>query len=354
MSVLPPLRLLVLAALLCAGAASAAPQGDQTLAIAGIDARGGTSADQAARFSDLLTTTFVGDGKLRIVERGQLAKVMKEQALASSGAMSDEVQVKLAQLVGARYIMVGAIQREGRSLALSLRAIDSSTGHVVHADTQKFPQDQLEAGARAMARRLQDKLLGTKTASGEVVGDFDPSYIKEASRQLARLLAARFPKVEGKVVNSLPNDTASCQFSDTRGLFRGERFELSGYDMVTEQNVVKGFFLLTEISDRSCSGRVKKTVPGDVSDGDSIRSLPLKVSLDPLEVGAGVDAELGKLFSSETKESLKNQPQFDLNGEPQVILSGRIVGGRGHRAIEVQAQDKSGNVLQRWDLTGAF
>lgn len=352
-------RLASLCAVALLSQAAAAQTGgkDSTLAVAAIEARSGASGDTAARFGDLLTATFVNDGKLRVVERAQIARVMKEQALASSGVMSDEVQIKVAQLVGARWIMIGSIQGEGRGYALALRAIDSTSAQVAHADTQKVGSgEQLEAAARAMARRLQDKLLGTRTAAagGEVIGDFDPSLIKEASRQLARLLSGRFPKVEGKLMNVLPNDTSSCRFPDTRGLFKGERFELAGYDMVTEQTIVKGFFLLTEISDRTCSGRIKKTAPGDVSDGDLVRSLPLKVAMDPLEVGPGVDKVMGKMFSDETKESLKNAANFDLNGEPQVILTGRIVGGKGARAIEVQAQDKAGNVIQRWDLTGTF
>ncbi|MBS2022870.1 MAG: hypothetical protein JST92_10695 [Deltaproteobacteria bacterium] len=351
------LRILSLSAvLLSVPAAFAQANKDQTIAFAGIDAREGATSDQAAHFGDLLTATLVNDGKLRVVERAQIAKVMKEQALASSGVMSDEVQIKVANLVGARYLALGSIAREGRSWTLNLRAIDSSTAQIASADTQKIGgADQLEAAARTMARRLTDKLLGTKTSgAGEVVGDFDPSLIKEASRQLARMLAARFPKVEGKLVNSLPNDTSSCHFPDTRGIFKGERFELSGYDMVTEHDAQKGYFLLTDFTETSCSGRIKKTAPTEISDGDTIRSMALKVAMDPLEVGAGVEPELGKLFSNETKESLKNQPQFDLNGEAQIFLSGRIVGGKGHRAIEVQAQDKSGNVIQRWDLTGAF
>src|SRR5205823_4072355 len=86
---------------------------DKTIAIASIDAKGGADSDDADTMSDALTESLVADGRVRLVERQQLAKVMKEQALSQSGAMSDEVQIKVAQLVGARWIVVGAVQKKG-------------------------------------------------------------------------------------------------------------------------------------------------------------------------------------------------------------------------------------------------
>ena len=105
--------------------AQPAPGSDKTIAIASVDARGGATADEADEMSDALTSQLVADGRVRVVERQQIAKVMKEQALSQSGLMSDEAQVKLAQLLGARFIAVAAVQGRGKSLLLSLRAMDS-------------------------------------------------------------------------------------------------------------------------------------------------------------------------------------------------------------------------------------
>src|SRR5437773_922746 len=102
--------------------AQAAPAKDPTLtlAIASVEARGGADADDATEMNDALVALLVGDGRVRVVERQQLAKVMKEQALSQSGVMSDEVQIKMAQLVGARWIAVGSVQKKGKSYILSL------------------------------------------------------------------------------------------------------------------------------------------------------------------------------------------------------------------------------------------
>ena len=340
-----------------AAGARAEPARDATLAIASVENRSGATADQAALMGDLFTATLVNDGKIRMVERAQIARVMKEQAMAQSGAMSDEVQIKVAQLVGAHWIMIASVQGDGSGQVLSARAIDSSSGNVVFADTLKLANaDQFSAGVRQLARKLQDKLVGSDTAgaAADAVGDFDPSLIKEASRQLARLLAVRFPRVEGKLVEVIPNGTASCAFPDWKLLFANERFIVAGMDSVTGQELEKGIFLLKTVSDTGCSGRIKSGGPDEISNGDVLRSRPLKIAMDPLRVGAGTDPAMGKLFSDEARESLKNQAAFDLSGDAQVSLIGSITGGKGHRVIEVQALEKGGAVIQRWDLTGTF
>jgi hypothetical protein len=347
--------LLAAAALLGAAAAGAEPVKDATLAIASVDARAGATADQASLLGDLFTATLVNDGKVRVVERAQIAKVMKEQALAQSGMMSDDAQIQLGKLVGARWMVVAAVAVEGRGFVLSARAIDSTSAQIAFADSIKLASsDQLSAGARQLARKLQDKLVGSATAGGEAVGDFDPTLVKEAARQLARLLAVRFPKVEGRLREVVPDGSSSCRFSDWRSTFAGQRFTVAGIDSVTGQELEKGIFLLKNISDKGCSGRVKSTGADEISDNDVLRSLPLAVSLDPLRVGPGTDPAMGKLFSEETGESLKNQAAFKVTSDAQVNLVGSISGGKGHRVIEVQALEKGGAIIQRWDLTGSF
>jgi hypothetical protein len=354
-------RLFSGALLACAAltaAARAEPAKDATLAIASVESRGGASADQAATLSDLFTATLVNDGKIRVVERSQIAKIMKEQALAQSGMMSDDAQIQIGKLAGARWMVVATVANEGRGLLLSVRAIDSTSAQIAFADSLKLgSSDQLSAGARQLARKLQDKLVGSSTAAagGEAVGDFDPTLVKEASRQLARLLAVRFPKVEGRLREVVPNGTSSCKFPDWRAEFQNQHFTVAGIDSVTGQELEKGIFLLKVISDKGCSGRIKSSGADEISDNDIIRSQPLKVAMDPLRVGPGTDPAMGKLFSDETAESLKNQAAFVLSpGDAQVQLIGSISGAKGHRIIEVQALEKGGAVLQRWDLTGTF
>src|SRR5207237_9812498 len=93
--------------------------GPATVAIAEVTARGNAEAEMASEVNYALTDQLVGDGRFRVVERQQIAKVMKEQMLAQSGVMSDEIQIKVAPLGGARGIVLGHGAPEGRSYGRS-------------------------------------------------------------------------------------------------------------------------------------------------------------------------------------------------------------------------------------------
>src|SRR2546425_8032018 len=144
------------ALLLLSPAAFAQGQGGPTtVAVAEVTARGNADADMASEVNDALTDQLVGEGRFRVVERQQIAKVMKEQMLAQSGVMSDEVQIKVAQLVGARYIVLGSVGTKGRSYALSLRALDSTSAQVAFAETLKVGSDeQIEIGRASCRERV--------------------------------------------------------------------------------------------------------------------------------------------------------------------------------------------------------
>lgn len=352
-----PLLALTLALALPA-LAQPAPANDKTIAVASVEARGGASADAASEMSDALTAQLVADGRLRVVERQQIAKVMKEQALSQSGLMSDEVQIKLAQLVGARWILVGFVQPKGKSLLLTLRAMDSSTAQVAFADNLKVgSEDQIEGGAKQLARKLTTKLIGAapagQEASNDVVGDFDVAQVKEGARQLARSLALRFPKLSGRVVDSLPDGTVQCSFGGGQP-FVGQFFEIDGKDEVTAQETKKGYFLLKSISDKGCSGKARREPGADIAKGDSLNAMPLKINLESLEPGPGTQPELAKLLADETRSALDAVPNFQVANDPQLTAIGRVSGPRGNRSVQLQVVDKGGNVVQKLDVAGGF
>lgn len=347
-------------AALLAPAAAALAQGQgtpPTVAIAEVTARGNVDADLASEMNDALTDQLVAGGRLRVVERQQMAKVMKEQMLAQSGVISDEVQIKVAQLVGARWIVLGTVAAKGRGLALSLRALDSSSAQVAFSETLKVGSDeQIEAGAKQLARRLEDKLLGPGApaqASSEVVGDFDAAQVKDAARAVARSLALRFPKLTGKVVNALPNGTASCTFESGEP-FKGEFFEISGLDDVTEQDTRKGYFLLGAYSRNGCSGRIKREAAGVIEDGDTLTSMPLKIGVEAVQPGPGTQPELASLLATELRAALESLPQFQVASDPQLTATGRVSGPRGRRSVDLQVIDKNGNVVQKLTVPALF
>ena len=342
-------------------AAFAQPQSaPPTVAIAEVTARGNAGSDLASDMSDALTEQLVAGARLRVVERQQMAKVMKEQMLVQSGVISDEVQIKVAQLVGARFIVLGTVGTKGRSYVVSLRALDSSSAQVAFSESLKVGSDeQVEAGAKQLARRMEEKLLGPSVggslaaSASDVLGDFDPAQVKDSAQDVARSLAQRFPKLTGTIVNALPNGTASCSFASGQP-FKGEFFEISGRDEVTEQETRKGYFLLSAWSRNGCSGRVKREPGGVIEDGDTLTSLPLKIGVEAVQPGPGTQPELATLLASELRAALDSMPQFQVANDPQLTATGRVSGPRGRRSVDLQVIDKGGNVLQKVNVPASF
>jgi hypothetical protein len=330
----------------------------ETLAIVEVDNAGGASADDASSVSDALVSAFVNDARLKLVERQELRRVMREQALAQSGAVGDDVQIKVGKLFGARWVATVKVGIAPGGYKVAMHVLETNTGVIAAAEEVRLASaSQLEAGAKKLALKVADKLAGGSRAGSASAGvDYDPAQVGEAGHGLSQLLARRFPPLEGKIAEALPNGTASCQLPNAGG-FEGQRFEIVGYDEVTEQYQRKGLFLLTAYDGSVCSGRLKVEHGMPVEDRDKLKSLPIKISLDPLATGNGAEGEMAKVLFDETKANLKLIPQFELTSgeEAQLTANARISGPRGHRNIQVQVLNaKSGSVIRQLDLVGTF
>ena len=111
--------------------------------------------------SERLSTELIKQGRLKVLERALIAKVLGELKL-QSGATPDEAQAKQAgRLLGAAYVVTGSLfKKTGGVLELNARAIEVATGEVkaaVKADIgedwmEKFPETAGDgAGGEAFA-----------------------------------------------------------------------------------------------------------------------------------------------------------------------------------------------------------
>jgi curli biogenesis system outer membrane secretion channel CsgG len=103
--------------------------------------------------SDMLITALVKTKKYKVYERDRLNAIMKEQKLQMSGAVDMSTAVQIGKLVGAKYIVTGAVTEFGVAktgaqgggyfsvgkhhyrATVDLRAVNVQTGEIVFADT---------------------------------------------------------------------------------------------------------------------------------------------------------------------------------------------------------------------------
>jgi curli biogenesis system outer membrane secretion channel CsgG len=134
--------------------------------------------------------------RFTVVERSALALVLKEQGLASSGAVNPQTAAKVGQLLGVRYIIVGGIDkfainttrggiggiggsRTKAEAAISLRFIDATTAERVIGISAEGEVNT--GGAR----------IGSASLSRDDEWGIASEAIEDASKKLVEKLAER-------------------------------------------------------------------------------------------------------------------------------------------------------------------
>ena len=103
--------------------------------------------------SDMLITALVKSKKYDVYERDKLNAIMREQKLQMSGAVDMSTAVQMGKLVGAKYIITGAVTEYGMARSgahgggwfdvgkkryratVDVRAVNVQTGRIAFADT---------------------------------------------------------------------------------------------------------------------------------------------------------------------------------------------------------------------------
>jgi len=96
------------------------------LAAQGVDAASGLVV------TDALSDQLLAEGKVRVMERSQMEKILKEQGFQQSG-VCDGTDCALAagKLLAIDRMVVGSLGKLGESFTLSVRVVDVATGEVL-------------------------------------------------------------------------------------------------------------------------------------------------------------------------------------------------------------------------------
>jgi TolB-like protein len=119
--------------LACAMAAATAHAGAApTVAVMPFKDLSGQKASIGEAIRETVTTDLKDVPGLRVIERGNLDKVLAEQNLQASKTDLDPLStVKVGKLLGATLIVAGAYQKAGPSVRLTARFVQVETGEVV-------------------------------------------------------------------------------------------------------------------------------------------------------------------------------------------------------------------------------
>lgn len=136
---------------------------------------GGTQAAQ-----DVFVTELARSGKFSVVEREQLAALMKEKNLTLSGDIDPSTAVRIGKLVGIKYLLTGSVTEYGNSsagggsgvgglggktkfvAAMSARLIDTSTGEIVWADEARAQEASIKVSVFGVGGGVDDERMFDK------------------------------------------------------------------------------------------------------------------------------------------------------------------------------------------------
>lgn len=140
----------------------------------------GIAVDDASIITDRLRSELVQTGKVRVLERAEMDKILKEQAFQNSGACDQsQCAVEMGKLLAVDRMMVGSIGRIGNLYTLSARILDVRTGEVLFTATQDNQgrlEDLLVQTVPAIAAKLADGANAPSVASGDRDG-FGDLYV---------------------------------------------------------------------------------------------------------------------------------------------------------------------------------
>lgn len=133
---------------------------------------------------DALTDGLIRSGKLRMMERSQMAVVLKEQGFQKSGACDgNECAVQIGKLLGIERSVIGSVGLLGKTYVINARLIDIATGEVV-TSSQRSVAGEIDKALTDLIPATVADLTGTSAPAKAAAGD-KPAADKKSSHAWA-------------------------------------------------------------------------------------------------------------------------------------------------------------------------
>ena len=115
----------------------------KTIAVLDFDAND-VSKSNVRALSDRLREELFRTKKYRVLERGLMEEIMKEQKFQLSGCVSTECIVEVGQLTGVQKMVGGSVSKVGSVYSVSSRIIDVETGEISNMSSYDHTGDMGE------------------------------------------------------------------------------------------------------------------------------------------------------------------------------------------------------------------
>jgi len=128
-----------------------------------------------ASASELVGTQLGMSGNLVLIERSQLDAVLSEQGMGLTGTVDPQSAAKLGGLTGAQILITGRVFKAGKNTYCIAKAVSTSTGRSLPAQTQLNGDDWMGAATRlataldeSIAKNAADMMPKSETAEARL------------------------------------------------------------------------------------------------------------------------------------------------------------------------------------------
>jgi TolB-like protein len=132
-----------------------------TIAVTTLEGRG-LAEGEAQTLTDALRNYLINTGSFRVMERGKMDIILKEQGFQASGACTDEAcLVEMGQLLGVEFMITGSVGKVGGTYSVNIRMININTGEITRT-TNKFYRGEIDGLLTKVIPLIAKEFAGTK------------------------------------------------------------------------------------------------------------------------------------------------------------------------------------------------
>lgn len=133
------------------------------VAVLNLEGKSGITGELTAAMTELLSSELVAIGKFDVLDRKNLAVVLREQALQNSGCTESTCAVKLGNILNVQKMVVGTLSKAGGKFLITVSFIDVERSKIdISENISSEKEDDIANGIRRVAWRIgaQTRLSG--------------------------------------------------------------------------------------------------------------------------------------------------------------------------------------------------
>lgn len=179
----------------------------------GLSERDGISAVMTAQLADRLNAS----GRVKVVERVLIDRLLEELNLGSSALADPETQLKLGRVLAARLVGTGSLFHLPQESLLTMRLVDTETSAIAQVTTRQLgPSASLEKETFGLTREILKTVIAKYPLQGFVVKAQGDGYLVNIGSREGVVPGTKFDVLEegeaipfkGKTLRGAPKSVA--------------------------------------------------------------------------------------------------------------------------------------------------